>query len=103
MHSMSLSFSQIEFIKEQQALVLAARDNTNIQLAKDQLQAIFDNLPVGEQFPFKDFHLMNTFKVLSEFRDIVITINNIPGRPPKIPRALLQNWPVSLIPGSSRT
>ena len=35
---------------------------TNIQLAKDQLQAIFDNLPVGEQFPFKDFQIMNTLK-----------------------------------------
>ena len=51
---MSLSISQVNFIKEQLALNLAARDNPLIQLAKDQLTAILAQLPVGEQFPFSE-------------------------------------------------
>ena len=95
---MSLSISQLDFIREQQASVLAARDNPNIQLAKDMLTAIFAQLPIGEQFPFKDFNAMVTLKELSEFKDMVVMIHNIPGRPSKIPRNLLAHWPVSLIP-----
>ena len=95
---MSLSISQLEFITEQQALVLAARDNQNIILAKDQLTVIFAQLPIGEQFPFKDFNAMLTLKELTEFKDMVVMIHNIPGRPSKIPRNLLAHWPISLIP-----
>jgi thioredoxin reductase len=64
---MSLSLSQIDFIKEQQALVLAAQDNPLIQIAKDMLTAIFAQLPAGEQFPFKDYLTMDeTGYILTE-------------------------------------
>ena len=95
---MSLSISQLEFIREQQALNLAARDNPLIQLAKDQLTAILAQLPAGEQFPFRDYMSMTTLIQLTEFKDILVLIHNIPGRNIKIPRALLAHWPVSLIP-----
>ena len=57
---MSLSISEVKFLREQQALNLAARDNPLIQLAKDQLTAILAQLPVGEQFPFRDYMSMNS-------------------------------------------
>ena len=95
---MSLSISQLEFITEQQAIALAARDIPLIQQAKDQLTAIFAQLPVGEQFPFKDFTAMLTLKELNEFKDMLLMIHNITGRPAKIPRNLLAHWPISLIP-----
>ena len=34
----------------------------------------------------------------SFFNNMLVLIHNIPGRPIKIPRALLAHWPVSLIP-----
>ena len=94
----ALTFSQIEFVREQQALALARLDTNSIALAKDQLDQIFAQLPLAEQHPFKDYRNMATLKELTEFKDILLMINNIPGRPNKIPRALFIHWPVTAIP-----